>query len=169
MRGTPRASCCDRIFDAAAKHGVVILLDLHVISDKAGIQDLWYDKTANNDRILDIWTQVLKHVAGRWNLMGIDIKNEPHGIATWGKGNPKTDWNVFAQHAIATLANRVPEFQGVFFVEGVEKSPDQKYVAGGGETLMVCAGHPFVQAEKIWTNGLCTGEKNRQCHNYIYV
>lgn len=110
----------ERIFDAAAAEGIVILLDLHVISVEVGIVDLWYDETADNERVLDIWTQVLSRVAGRWNLMGIDIKNEPHGIATWGRGNPKTDWNLFAQQAIQTLAARVPQFQGVFFVEGVE-------------------------------------------------
>jgi len=59
---------------------------------------------------------------------GIDLKNEPHGIATWGKGHPKTDWNTFATHAMQTLAARVPAFQGVFFVEGVEGHDwDTKY------------------------------------------
>ena len=43
-----------------------------------------------------------------------------NSIATWGKGNARTDWNVFAQRAIRHLAEKVPEFEGVFFVEGVE-------------------------------------------------
>jgi len=26
-----------------------------------------------------------------------DLKNEPHGKATWGSGNAKTDWNTAAE------------------------------------------------------------------------
>lgn len=43
-------------------------------------QDLWYDHAvANEEQILEAWEAMLKHVAWRWNLLGIDIKNEPHG------------------------------------------------------------------------------------------
>ena len=32
-----------------------------------------------------------------WNVFAVDLKNEPHDAATWGDGNPKTDWRLAAQ------------------------------------------------------------------------
>lgn len=44
------------------------------------MQELWYDPDVADERqILSVWEQMLRHVAWRWNLLGIDIKNEPHG------------------------------------------------------------------------------------------
>ena len=34
---------------------------------------------ATEEQILEAWEAMLKHVGWRWNLVGIDIKNEPHG------------------------------------------------------------------------------------------
>jgi hypothetical protein len=35
-------------------------------------------------------------LAGRYRgnptVIGADLDNEPHGAATWGDGNPQTDW-----------------------------------------------------------------------------
>lgn len=47
----------------------------------------------------------------------MDLKNEPHGAATWGKGNYMTDWNGFAERLIKAVA---PSYDGLFFVEGVD-------------------------------------------------
>ncbi|KAF4029054.1 Cellulase (glycosyl hydrolase family 5) [Phytophthora infestans] len=33
---------------------------------------------------------------GAWNVFAMDIKNEPKGKATWGKGDEDTDWNLQA-------------------------------------------------------------------------
>lgn len=39
---------------------------------------------ANEEQILAVWEKVLRHAAWRWNLLGIDIKNEPHGyVCVW--------------------------------------------------------------------------------------
>lgn len=40
------------------------------------------------------WDNLLDVLGSRWNLMGLDLKNEPHGKATWGFGDKKTDWCV---------------------------------------------------------------------------
>lgn len=143
MMGYTQGQFIDRLFDAAAKYGIVFLLDLHVLSVEAGIQEMWYDpKIADEARILEVWEDVLKHVAWRWNLMGIDIKNEPHGVATWGKGK-KTDWNVFAERAIRQLAEKVPAYGGLFFVEGVEAN-----------------GNPFARKDAYWWGGNVEGVKH---------
>ncbi|TMW60966.1 hypothetical protein Poli38472_001008 [Pythium oligandrum] len=53
-----------------------------------------------------------------WNVLGIDIKNEPKGKATWGSGDESTDWNL----AAATIGNAVLDKckRFLIFVEGVQ-------------------------------------------------
>jgi aryl-phospho-beta-D-glucosidase BglC (GH1 family) len=46
------------------------------------------------DDVKKAWDNLLGVLGGRWNVMGLDLKNEPHGKATWGFGDKKTDWCV---------------------------------------------------------------------------
>lgn len=69
IRKLTQGQVLERIFDAAAAQGIVILLDLHVIQVKEGIKDLWYDNTASPERVIDLWTTMLERFAGRWNLL----------------------------------------------------------------------------------------------------
>lgn len=59
----------------------------------------------------------MSQVGKKWNVFAVDLKNEPHGAATWGKGNYMTDWNGFAERLIKSVA---PSYDGLFFVEGVD-------------------------------------------------
>jgi endoglucanase len=43
--------------------------------------------------VLQAWDAVLTATSGKWNVMALDMKNEPYDPATWGAGNPSTDWN----------------------------------------------------------------------------
>lgn len=69
MRELTQGQVLERIFNAAAAQGIVILLDLHVIQVKEGIKDLWYDNTASPERVIDLWTTMLERFAGHWNLL----------------------------------------------------------------------------------------------------
>ena len=75
----------DRVLEAAATYGILVVLDLHVLQIDEGIQDLWYDETASPERVIEIWIKMLKRFAYHWNVFAIDLKNEPHGQATWGR------------------------------------------------------------------------------------
>ena len=86
-------------------------------------------------------------VGCEWNVMGVDLKNEPHGAATWGHGKP-TDWNKFAEKAIRRIANYKKCFKGLFFVEGIDNkasSPTQDTMpwAHWGEMLTGAYWHPI--------------------------
>lgn len=48
--------------------------------------------------------------------MAIDIKNEPHGSATWGEGKAATDWNKAAEKIGKHLLGKHPEFKVCFVV-----------------------------------------------------
>lgn len=57
--------------------------------------------------------------------MGIDLKNEPHGDATWGDGSaPEKDWNIAAQQLGAHILEAHADWEGLVFVEGVAFSTD---------------------------------------------
>ncbi len=54
-------------------------------------------------------------------VIGLDLKNEPHGAATWGTGNAATDWNSAAERASAVVLSAAPNW--LIFVEGVSSNP----------------------------------------------
>ncbi len=71
------------------------------------------------------WENDLTFVAKRYasvpGVIGLDLKNEPHGAATWGTGNAATDWNSAAERASAVVLSAAPNW--LIFVEGVSSNP----------------------------------------------
>ncbi len=61
--------------------------------------DLWYTGSYSENQ----WIADLKTLASRYanvsNFIGLDLKYEPHGMATWGTGNTATDWDLAAARA----------------------------------------------------------------------
>lgn len=66
-----------------------------------------------------IQERILKRYVGHWNLFGLDVMNECHDHASWGTGNPMTDFNSYVERFMLFINERVPEYRGLFFVEGV--------------------------------------------------
>lgn len=120
MRGLTIGDLLEKILEAAASRGILILLDLHVLHVVDGLQGLWYDASTSEETVMRGWEDMLRRAAKYWNVFGIDIKNEPHGEATWGSGDLRTDWNEYVQRLMRRLTTRVPDWRGLFFVEGIE-------------------------------------------------
>ncbi len=97
-----------------------ILLDHHRPDCKA-ISELWHIPGYTEAQ----WINDLKFMAKRYAsydyFMGIDLKNEPHGSATWGVGNSDTDWNGAAERAGAAVLAANSNI--VVFVEGIGENP----------------------------------------------
>lgn len=54
----------------------------------------------------------------RWNVVAMDIKNEPHGSARWVTDDPAVDWHAAAQrlgNAVLAVNPRL-----LIFVEGID-------------------------------------------------
>lgn len=106
----------DYIVDALDKAGIYILLDHHRPDDNA-ISELWYTDGYTEQQ----WLNDLEFLAGRYknvvHFLGIDLKNEPHGAATWGTGNMATDWNLAAERASNVVLASDPK--ALVFVEGI--------------------------------------------------
>lgn len=98
------------------KHGMYALLDHHT-SDCKTISPLWYTRTySETDWISDL--TVMAQLSNRFpNVIGIDLKNEPHDIATWGTSHVETDWNSAAERAGQAVLKTAPHL--LVFIQGI--------------------------------------------------
>ncbi|KAL4162991.1 hypothetical protein KRP22_015106 [Phytophthora ramorum] len=95
LAGKTYLEVLDVIVREARKRNILIMFDSHRIeASEANFPDIAVPG--------DI-TPALQKLAtrycddpGAWNVFAIDIKNEPKGKATWGKGDEDTDWNLQA-------------------------------------------------------------------------
>lgn len=126
LAGKTSIQILDLFFEKARSHGMAIMLDLHRLHNSY-ISELWYSPTDDlypSSVFFDVWKTLLKRYKDRDNLMAIDLLNEPHGPATWGAGNPSTDWNSFVEYAIPQLDRLFPDPHWLYFVEGVNWGHD---------------------------------------------
>lgn len=131
----------DNLFDLAEQRDMKIMLDLHRLH-KEYISELWYSPTDNmftSDDFLKTWYTILDRYHNRPCLIAVDLLNEPHGPATWGSGDPSTDWNQFAEYAIGELSQKYPDSTWLYLVEGI----------GWGKDLSQARYHPIQVSSNI--------------------
>lgn len=130
LAGKKSIEILDMVFDKAAQNGMVIMLDLHRLHNSY-ISELWYSPTDNlypSSVFLSVWQTILDRYKDRPNLMAVDLLNEPHNSATWGAGNPSTDWNTFVEYAVPTISGLFPNYHWLYFIEGINWGHDlQQY------------------------------------------
>jgi endoglucanase len=109
----------DLVMNEFNKQGFFILLDHHR-PDCNAISELWTTSGYTESN----WINDLVYMANRYKklprFLGIDLKNEPHGIATWGAGSLTTDWNKAAERAASAVLTANPNL--LVFVEGIGES-----------------------------------------------
>ena len=140
LQGLDSLALLDRILQGLDARGLYILLDIHT-PDCQGISELWYtDSYSESDWIGDL-VFMAERYASLPHFLGLDLKNEPHGAATWGTGNVSTDWNLAAERAAAAIIDANPNI--LVFVEGVADNPvcsgDQNHWWGGNLEPQTCA------------------------------
>ncbi|CAK4700398.1 hypothetical protein AeMF1_006892 [Aphanomyces euteiches] len=126
----------DYTLDIFAQNNIVVMLDAHVLTPSLGITELWYTSSADQTNFQQAWTIVANRYKNTWNVFAADLKNEPHGSATWGSGNTATDWDHEALVLATTIQAIVPRW--LIFVEGISQSSrDQAaFPTFWGEDLM---------------------------------
>jgi endoglucanase len=71
------------------------------------------------------WTMLADRYKSQPNVIGADLKNEPHGKASWGTGDRATDWRLAAERAGNAIGAVNPNW--LIVVAGVERNvPGQK-------------------------------------------
>jgi aryl-phospho-beta-D-glucosidase BglC (GH1 family) len=120
----------DKVIEAAGEFGVKIMLDNHSREpDGYMSEQVWFtDKTPEKQWIED-WVFLANRYAGNTTVVAADLDNEPHGIATWGKGDASTDWNAAAERCGNAILAANPDW--VIVVEGTEKVGSDGYWWGG--------------------------------------
>jgi len=118
LRGATPLEALDVIVDAAAREGLLVLLENHSPADDGYTHGLWYGQEGfTEDDWVATWQMLARRYRNRPNVIGADLKNEPHGPATWGTGGP-TDWRRAAERAGNAVLREAPRW--LIVVEGVE-------------------------------------------------
>jgi endoglucanase len=124
LKGKTPQEAMDVVVDAAARAGLMVLLENHSMADDGYSYGLWYGQAGyDEDDWVRRWQALARRYRDRPNVIGADLKNEPHGEATWGTGGP-TDWHRAATRAGNAVTALAPDW--LIVVEGIEKP-----VAGG--------------------------------------
>jgi endoglucanase len=118
----------DRIVQGAGQRGMRVVLDQHR-PDAQGQSELWYTGQVPESRWLSDWTMLATHYRGNPAVIGADLHNEPHGPATWGDGNPNTDWRLASERAGNAILSVNPDW--LIVVEGIENYHGDFYWWGG--------------------------------------
>lgn len=114
----------DSIIQEAQRQGLLILLDSHRLNDQR-IPELWYGDGFTEADWIDTWKFLAFRYKNQANVIGADLKNEPHGRASWGTNNLATDWRLAAERAGNAILAQNPNW--LIVVEGVENNvPRQK-------------------------------------------
>ncbi|MCD8484328.1 cellulase family glycosylhydrolase [Candidatus Woesebacteria bacterium] len=117
LRGKTPLQAMDIIIQEAAKHDILILLDSHRLNDQ-NIPALWYSDEYSEEDWINDWTMLAERYKNQSNVIGADLKNEPHSIASWGTNNLATDWRLAAERAGNAILRVNPEW--LIVVEGVQ-------------------------------------------------
>ena len=63
-------------------------------------------------KVLEAWSVLVERCKSKfWNILGVDLKNEPHGPCGWGDGSISTDWRLAAERIGKGTKNAMLELQ----------------------------------------------------------
>ena len=128
LQGLTGQQIMDQVIQRAGERGLKVILDRHRPT-AAGQTELWYTNQVSEQRWIDDWVMLASRYRGNPTVIGADLHNEPHGAATWGDGNPQTDWRAAAERAGNAVLQANPDW--LIFVEGIEHQGDDWYWWGG--------------------------------------
>jgi len=128
LKGLRGLALMDRIIQGAGKIGLKVILDRHdPMADQRPA--LWYTNQVPQTRWIQDWVMLAQHYRGNDTVIGADLNNEPHSPATWGGGNPSTDWRLAAQRAGNAILAVNPQW--LIIVEGIDVYQGDSYWWGG--------------------------------------
>jgi endoglucanase len=139
LKGLQGLALMDRIIQGARNDGLKVILDRH---DPTADQrpSLWYTDHMSEARWIQDWVMLAKHYKGNSTVIGADLDNEPHSPATWGDGNPNTDWRLAAEKTGNAILTVNPQW--LIIVEGIDVYHGDSYWWGGN--LEGAAQYPVV-------------------------
>src|SRR5579883_558348 len=119
LEGKTPLEAMDLIIQEAQRQGLLILLDSHRLNNQS-IPELWYGDGFTEADWIDTWKLLADRYKDQPNVIGADLKNEPHGRASWGTNDRATDWRLAAERAGNAILAINPNW--LIVVEGVERN-----------------------------------------------
>jgi endoglucanase len=107
----------DAIVQEAGRQGLLVMLTHQTFASKTNSPELWYQEGYSESQWINMWTSLADRYRNQANVIGADIKNEPHGTATWGSNDFATDWRLAAERAGNQILSVNPNW--LIVVEGV--------------------------------------------------
>ncbi|WP_252863279.1 glycoside hydrolase family 5 protein [Paenibacillus riograndensis] len=89
-----------------------------VKAGSGGQSALWYTAAYPETRWISDWVMLAQRYLDNPTVIGADLHNEPHGTASWGTGNPATDWRLASERAGNAILAVNPNW--LIIVEGIE-------------------------------------------------
>lgn len=117
ISGITTLQIIDKLMDEAYKRGMFVLFDMHRLRCQDQGHELWYsiqDQTYTAETFYEAWGRVIKRWQDHPAFHGIDLLNEPRGLAQWGTDKSRS-WNLFVEDAF----KRLDYYDGLIYVEGV--------------------------------------------------
>lgn len=141
LAGKSYLSILDYIIGEARKRNMLVVLDNH----RMKASEPAFPDVADTKKIIPALQALAKRYCDNpamWNVLGIDLKNEPKGTATWGSGDASTDWDLQAAELGNAVLAKCPRW--LLFVEGVQTNVDGVTVEWGqaGGSLQGTKKHP---------------------------
>jgi endoglucanase len=128
LSGKTSLEVMDALIQGASERGLKVILDRHR-PDAQAQSELWYTDAVSEPQWIANWVMLAARYKGNAAVMGVDLHNEPRGPATWGSGDPATDWRLAAERAGNAITDVNPYL--LIFVQGVERYADDWYWWGG--------------------------------------
>ncbi|MCA9692425.1 MAG: glycoside hydrolase family 5 protein [Myxococcales bacterium] len=128
LMGMSGVELLDHFIAEAGARGLKVILDQHR-PDAFAQSELWYTPQLSEDEWIADWEALTMRYLGDTTVIGADLHNEPHGPATWGTGDPGTDWRMAAEKAGDAILAINPEW--LIIVEGIEQHNGNNYWWGG--------------------------------------
>lgn len=123
LRGLNSLEIMDKVVDYAGEVGLKVILDDHRsdAGDSAEANGLWYTQSYPEVAWIADWQTLAARYKGNSTVIGLDLRNEPHGAdsggACWDCGGER-DWHLAAGRAGDAILKVNPKL--LIFVEGTD-------------------------------------------------
>lgn len=131
LKGLSALQVMDKIVAGASQRGIKIILDNHRSTPGGGPESngLWYTSDYPESLWISDWQMLVKRYKNESSVIAVDLRNEPHGNACWGCGNPALDWRLAAEKGGNAVLAINPNL--LVLVEGVSNYSGQSTWWGG--------------------------------------
>lgn len=139
--GATAGKAFDIVVSKCKEYGMLVLLDMHVHKASGPIEDLWWTHEYTEDQWIQGWKKLVTRYKSDPHVFACDLKNEPHGKATWDAQKRDTNWALASQKIAAAIHAINPKV--LIFVEGIENVAHPKYGSFWGGNLSDVASRPL--------------------------